>query len=103
MFWIAFVSSNSSDDELQGPYDTLTEAAEDRVASGQVVVDNTGTIVQDDTWLWDWERAAVVDSYAWCMIHGDGKPFVARHTRFGTGWQTYNPIKSPRHYREANR
>jgi hypothetical protein len=100
MFWLASVSSNSSDDGLQGPYNTLTEAAEDRIVAAQVVVNDNGHIVKDDTWLWDWERNTGSASYAWRMLHGEGE-WVARHNKFGTGWQSHNPVLPPGHYKDG--
>lgn len=101
-FWLAFASSNASDDGLQGPYGTLSEAAEDRIASGQVVVDATGHIVSDDTWLWDWERATGPDSYAWRLIHGEGEPWRAKHRRFDTSNGVFSdPVLPPRFYKEV--
>lgn len=39
------------------PFANLADALHIRELSGDVVVDRAGVVVQDDAWLWDWERA----------------------------------------------
>lgn len=48
---------------------SLAEAQAARVVAGDLVVDATNRIVQDDAWLWPWEIEAREQSYAWRMIH----------------------------------
>lgn len=49
---------------------TLLSAKEQRKASGDLVVfHGTDRIVQDDNWLWDWEKRSV-DCYAREKMNG---------------------------------
>lgn len=58
MFYICFIRDgfNKTQYSLLHICSSLEEARKKRFISGDLVFDEQGQIVQDKTWLWDWEK-----------------------------------------------
>lgn len=69
MFFVVYMNDQTRQSILQaGPFKCLSDAAEARKVSGDLVVDEKGKIVEDLSWLWDYERKDAVSYAHRCIL-----------------------------------
>lgn len=57
MFIVIYMNDSTRQALLQaGPFKCLSDAANARKVSGDLIVDGKGYVVQDPAWLWDYEK-----------------------------------------------
>lgn len=68
MFYTVYLAGVGDHDLVKGPFETVSEAAEKRDVSGDLVCRKVGNgyevVTDDDSWLFDWELSDP-NSYAY--------------------------------------
>lgn len=63
MYYLVFMRDITKEGSILSKHSTIESAAAARAVSGDLVTDQTGKVVNDERWLFDWEKTRS-DSYA---------------------------------------